>query len=121
MSDDVRRERGKKVFDDVYGGVVPLPSNADKAEFLKQLLDQSFGETRARDAMSIRDRRLMVMGVLAALGEVSPFIIQMKTALLKGELTEDEVREIPVFLSHYVGFPRASRIFVEFMQAGLPV
>ena len=121
MPDDIRRDRGKTVFDDVYGGVVPLPPNADEAEFLKLLLDQSFGELWARDALSIRDRRLMVIGVLAALGEVSPFIIQMKTALLKGELSEDEVREIPVFLSHYVGFPRASRLFVEFMQAGLPV
>jgi 4-carboxymuconolactone decarboxylase len=117
----MRRARGKTVFDEVYGGVVPLPSNADQAQFLQLLLDQSFGELWARNAMSIRDRRLMVMGVLAALGEVSPFIIQMKTALLKGELSEDEVREIPVFLSHYVGFPRASRIFVEFTQAGLPV
>jgi 4-carboxymuconolactone decarboxylase len=121
MPDDARRERGKKMFDDVYGGVVPLPANADKAQFLQLLLDQSFGELWARDALSIRDRRLMVVGVLAALGEVSTVITQMKTALMKGELTEDEVREVPVFLSHYVGFPRASRIFVEFMQAGLPV
>src|ERR1700761_455773 len=114
MPDDIRRERGKKVFDDVYGGIVPLPQNADEAQFLQLLLDQSFGELWARDALSIRDRRLIVIGVLAALGEVSPFILQMKTALLKGEMTEDQIREIPVFLSHYVGFPRASRIFVEF-------
>ena len=47
------------------------------------------------------------MGVLAALGEDAPFVIQMKAALLKKELTAEQVREIPAFLAHYVGFPRA--------------
>jgi 4-carboxymuconolactone decarboxylase len=121
MVDNARRERGKKVFDDVYGGIVPLPPNADQAEFLQLLLDQSFGELWARNVLSIRDRRLIVIGVLAALGEVSPFVIQMKTALLKDEMTEEQIKEIPVFLSHYVGFPRASRFFMAFQEAGLPV
>jgi 4-carboxymuconolactone decarboxylase len=116
-----RRALGKKVFDDVYGGVVPLPPNSDSVGFLQVLLDQSFAEIWSRDVLSIRDRRLIVIGILAALGEDSPFVIQMKTALLKNELTADQVREIPVFLSHYVGFPRASRMFQAVAVAGLPV
>jgi 4-carboxymuconolactone decarboxylase len=121
MSGNSRRALGKKMFDEVYGGVVPLPKNADEAEFLKVLLDQSFGEVWARDVLSIRDRRMMVIGVLAALGEQSPFVIQMKTALLKGELSEEQIKEIPVFLSHYVGFPRAGKLFVAMVEAGIAV
>ena len=120
-SKDNRRARGKKVFEDVYGGVVPLPPNSDSSGFLQLLLDQSFAEVWARDTLSIRDRRLIVVGVLAALGEDAPFVIQMKAALLKNELTADQVKEIPAFLSHYVGFPRASRLFQAAAAAGVPV
>jgi 4-carboxymuconolactone decarboxylase len=118
---DERRALGKKVFEDVYGGVVPLPPNSDSVGFLQVLLDQSFAEIWSRDALSIRDRRLIVIGVLAALGEDSPFVIQMKTALVKNELTAEQVREIPVFLSHYVGFPRAARMFQAAAAAGVPI
>jgi 4-carboxymuconolactone decarboxylase len=120
-SQDNRRAHGKKVFEEVYGGVVPLPPNSDSIGFLQLLLDQTFAEVWSREALSIRDRRLIVMGVLAALGEDAPFVIQMKAALLKNELTAEQVKEIPVFLSHYVGFPRASRLFQAVAAAGVPV
>ena len=121
MTDSTRRALGKKMFDDVYGGIVPLPKNADDVGFLSVMLDTCFAEVWARDGLSIRDRRLIAIGVLAALGETAPFIIQMKTALFKGEMVESQVKEIPVFLSHYIGFPRASRLFQAAAEAGVPV
>jgi len=120
-SKDERRARGKQVFEQVYGGVVPLPPNSDSSGFMQLLLDQTFAEVWSREALSIRDRRLIVMGVLAALGEDAPFVIQMKAALLKQELTAEQVREIPAFLAHYVGFPRAARLFQAVAAAGVPV
>ncbi len=120
-SKDERRARGKQVFEEVYGGVVPLPPNSDSSGFMQLLLDQTFAEVWSREALSIRDRRLIVMGVLAALGEDAPFVIQMKAALLKQELTAEQVREIPAFLAHYVGFPRAARLFQAVAAAGVPV
>ena len=120
-STDDRRARGKQVFEAVYGGVVPLPPNSDASGFMQLLLDQTFAEVWSREALSIRDRRLIVMGVLAALGEDAPFVIQLKAALLKEELTAEQVREIPAFLAHYVGFPRASRLFQAAAAAGVPV
>ncbi len=120
-TNDSRRAKGKRIFYDVYGGVVPLPPNSDSIGFMQLLLDQSFAEVWSREALSIRDRRLLVMGVLAALGEDAPFVIQMKAALLKNELTAEQVKEIPVFLAHYVGFPRAARLFQAVAAAGLPV
>jgi 4-carboxymuconolactone decarboxylase len=120
-TDSERRARGKKVFDDVYGGIVPLPPNSDAVGFMQLLLDQTFAEVWSREALSIRDRRLIVMGVLAALGEDAPFVIQMKAALAKNELTAEQIKEIPMFLAHYVGFPRASRLFQAVAAAGVPV
>lgn len=120
-STEDRRARGKQVFEEVYGGVVPLPPNSDAIGFMQLLLDQTFAEVWSREALSIRDRRLIVMGVLAALGEDAPFVIQLKAALVKEELTAEQVREIPAFLAHYVGFPRASRLFQAAAAAGVPV
>ena len=120
-SNDDRRTHGKRMFEEVYGGVVPLPPNSDSSGFMQLLLDQTFAEVWSREALSIRDRRLIVMGVLAALGEDAPFVIQMKAALLKNELTAEQVREIPGFLAHYVGFPRAARLFQSVAAAGVPV
>ena len=34
-SKDERRARGKQVFEEVYGGVVPLPPNSDSSGFMQ--------------------------------------------------------------------------------------
>ncbi len=60
--------------------------------------------------MSIRDRRLFVMGMIAAQGEPDTFEIQIRSALHKGELTPDHVRELVVLLPFYLGYPLASRM-----------
>jgi 4-carboxymuconolactone decarboxylase len=60
--------------------------------------------------MSIRDRRLVAMGVMAALGEADTFEIQMRAAIKNGELNEDQIKDLLVFLTQYVGFPRTTRL-----------
>jgi 4-carboxymuconolactone decarboxylase len=45
------------------------------------------------------------MGVLAALGKGDLLDIQFNSALEREELTEEQVREIVVHLTHYIGWP----------------
>ena len=52
----------------------------------------------------------MTIGVLAALGKTELLDVQFQSALDNGELTEDQVREIVVHLTHYVGWPLATDI-----------
>jgi len=108
MSDDERRARGEQVFDAVYGGVVQLPPAGERDDFLRTMLEQLFAEVWSRGALSVRDRRLMIMGVIAALGERELFGIQAKAALAKGELTREQLDEAVIMLAQYVGYPRAS-------------
>jgi 4-carboxymuconolactone decarboxylase len=108
MTNDERRARGEEMFHEVYGGIVPLPPVND--DFLRLLLDQLFAEVWSREALSIRDRRLILVGVLAALGEGETFEIQIRAALTRGELTREQVEEVLIFLPSYVGYPRASRL-----------
>jgi 4-carboxymuconolactone decarboxylase len=101
------RERGEEMFNKVYGGVVPLPQDQESA-FLKNTIEHLFGEVWSRNVLSVKERRLIAIGVIAALGESATFEIQIKSALAKGELTREQVQEIMVFIVYYIGYPRAS-------------
>src|SRR5579884_1213953 len=96
--DPARRERGLKMFEEVYGGVVPVPPPDRRGDFFYQTIDQLFAETWSRPNMSIRDKRLVALGAVAAMGETEMFEIQLRAALKKGELTKAQVEDLVIFL-----------------------
>jgi len=53
----------------------------------------------------MRDRRMLTIGVLAALGQANLLEIQFRSALQREEMTEEQVREVILHLAHYVGWP----------------
>lgn len=106
---DKRLEKGLDMFETVYGGQVPRPaSDTDLNPFQRLMMENLFGDIWGREAMSIRDRRLIVIGCIAALAPDPTMLIdiQVRAALARGELTRDQLREIPVILTQYVGYPR---------------
>ena len=107
MADSERRQRGIEKIKEVYAGDVVTPP-AGASEFADTMLEQLFAEVWTRDVLSMRDRRLLLLGSILALGEDMTFGIQSKAALKNGELTPDELREVLIFLVHYVGYPRAA-------------
>jgi len=107
MADTERRKRGKKKMDEVYAGTVPVPEVGQSA-FADLMLEQLFAEVWTREALDIRDRRLLTMGVIAALGERDTFAIQVRAALRNDELTPDQIREVLIHLAQYIGYPRAA-------------
>ena len=112
MSESSRRERGLARFNEVYCGDVPAPPEGSMP-FFDLMLEQLFGEVWTREDLSIRDRRLVTMGAIAALGEREPFAIQVRSALKNQELTPAQVREIVIHLAHYVGYPRIAGVVGE--------
>lgn len=102
-----RRKRGEETIKDVYAGDVVVPPEGANA-FADIMLETLFAEVWTRETLSMRDKRLLLLGAIAALGEGMTFGIQSKAALKKGELTPDELREVLVFLVHYVGYPRGA-------------
>ena len=112
MSDSERRERGLAKFNEVYCGDLPAPP-AGAMAFFDLMLEQLFGEVWTRPSLSLRDRRLVTMGVIAALGEREPFAIQVRSALKNGELSPEQLREIVIHLAPYAGYPRAAGLVTE--------
>ena len=102
-----RRERGAEMIKKVYAGDVVVPPEGASA-FGDVMLEQLFAEVWTRPALSMRDRRLLIMGVIAGMGESMTWGIQARAALKNGELTPEQLREVLIHLAQYAGYPRAA-------------
>jgi 4-carboxymuconolactone decarboxylase len=107
MSDPKRRERGAEKMAEVYAGDVAVPPEGASA-FADLMLEQLFAEVWTREALPVRDRRLLIMGVIASMGESMTWKIQAKSALKNGELTAEQLREVLIQLAQYAGYPRVA-------------
>ena len=66
----------------------------------------AFGEIWSRPELSRRDRSLVVIAILAALGQHAELTFHVRAGLNHG-LTRDEIGEVMTHLCLYIGFPRA--------------
>lgn len=97
------RARGMAKMQEVYGFSVDpddLPGG-----YAAATVDHLFGAVWTRPALGVRDRRLLTIGALAALGQPDLLDIQFQSALDRDELDEEQVREVVLHLTHYVGWP----------------
>jgi 4-carboxymuconolactone decarboxylase len=107
MADDDRYERGLEMLKKVYAGDVVLPPKGALA-FSDLMVESLWAEVWTREELSIRDRRMILFGVIGALGEREPFAIQVRAALKNGELTPEQLREVVIMIANYAGYPRAA-------------
>jgi 4-carboxymuconolactone decarboxylase len=108
MADKERRQRGLEMINKVYAGDVVTPPEGNV--FTDVMLEQLFAEVWSRDVLSIRDRRILLMGIIAEKGESMTFGIQAKAALKNEELTPTELRELLLMIAQYAGYPRAAAL-----------
>jgi 4-carboxymuconolactone decarboxylase len=101
-----RRELGKQMMQRVYGWEAGEPVG----DFVVQTIDHLFGEIWSRETMSVRDRRLLLIGLLVGQGLDDVVELQLDAAKRLDELTDDQLREIVVFLSYYAGWPRGAKL-----------
>jgi len=104
---DAAYERGLANLHDVYAGDVAVPERGT-SPFFDVMVRTLFGEVWDRDVLSIRDRRLLLMGVIAARGVTPIWRLQARAALRNGELTADELRETLIVLASYAGYPNVA-------------
>lgn len=100
-----RYAAGEAVYDRVYGSARPPRG---QSLYVDLMVEQLFAEVWSRDALPVRDRRLLVMGVLAGQGALDKVEMQLRRAVEIGELTVDQVDEVIVQLAHYIGWGLAS-------------
>lgn len=94
------RQRGLAKMSEVYGW-----DFADgPGDHFAVTADHLFANIWSRPGLTIRDRRLLLLGALTAQGLLDIAEIQLGAALRNDELGEDQLREIALFLTHYVGW-----------------
>jgi 4-carboxymuconolactone decarboxylase len=104
-----RRQRGLDKMSEVYGWEV-VDDGGGPDDFYGITVEHLFAEIWNREGLSNRDRRLLLIGALAGSGQEDVLDIQLPAALGNGELTPDDLREIVIFLTHYLGWPRGARM-----------
>jgi 4-carboxymuconolactone decarboxylase len=107
--DPERIDRGTRVFEAVYHGVVPLPPPGF-LDFTDLMLGQLFAEQWSRPQLAMRDRRLVTLAAVASNGDADAWAIHLEAALLNEELTDVEAREIVIHLAQYLGYPRVQAL-----------
>ena len=115
MTDDERFQKGIDKFNEVYCGDVPAPPRGATA-FFDTMIQQLFAEVWTRPQLSQRDRRLLTMGAIAALGEPDTYAIQVRAAVKNGELDAEQVRETLIHLAQYAGYPRVAGLLGKVEQ-----
>ncbi len=99
---DELRRKGLDKMNEVYGWEMP----DSPGDYFALTADHLFGTIWSRPGLSMRDKRIMTLTVVTALGISDLAEIQANAALHNEELTPEELKEMAIFLTHYLGgFP----------------
>lgn len=77
-------------------------------DFFGYTVEHLFGDIWEREGLSLRDRRLLLIGLMVAEGLDGTLGIQLESSLAKGDLSPDDLREVVIFLTHYAGWPKGA-------------
>ncbi len=103
---DELRRKGLDKMNEVYGWDMPdMPG-----DYFALTADHLFGTIWTRPGLSMRDKRLLTLTAVTALGITDLAEIQVNAALHNEELTVEELKEMAIFLTHYLGFPLGSKL-----------
>lgn len=100
------RERGLAKMAEVYG----WEFKDGPGDHFAVTADHLFADIWSRPGLTLRDRRLLLLGALTAQGLFDVAGIQIGAALHNEELDETQLREIALFLCHYVGWPAGTSL-----------
>ena len=81
-----------------------------QGDFFRYTADHLFADIWSRPGLSDRDRRLLLIGMLTGTGAQDVLSIQIPAAHARGELDDEALREVVIFLCHYAGWPNGARL-----------
>jgi 4-carboxymuconolactone decarboxylase len=105
-------KQGLKIIDAVYGeGYSAMMEPYKDHRFNQEIVTNQFRNLWADPALTIREKRLMVLGLTTMLGRADLIETQVTGALLNDEFTDEQLQLIPHFLLFYAGAGNASALF----------
>jgi 4-carboxymuconolactone decarboxylase len=106
QSDPERRRIGLELMGQVYGWEM----TDGTGDFFGMTAEHLFAEVWSRPGLTIRDRRLLLIGLLVGRGLHDVLGIQLEAALGNEELDDEALREIVILMSHYAGWPDGAKM-----------
>jgi len=113
MTDNDKRSRGLETMASVYGWEV----KDGPGDFFGLTVEHLFAEIWTRPGLTMRDRRLLLIGLLTGQGLHDVAEIQLGAALRNDEVDAAQLREIVIFLTHYAGWPSGAKLSMLAEQA----
>ncbi|MGQ9406741.1 carboxymuconolactone decarboxylase family protein [Mycolicibacterium gilvum] len=104
---DELHRKGLEKMNEVYGWEMP---NIEGDPYFDLTVDHLFGTIWTREGLSMRDKRLLTLAAVTAVGNSDLAEIQVNAALHNEEFTAEELKEVALFLTHYLGFPLGSKL-----------
>jgi 4-carboxymuconolactone decarboxylase len=113
-----RWNKGLDVIDKVYGpGSREMMAGREGSEYVAETVNHLFGDIWALRELSIRDKRMLVVGATAMLGRADLIAIQLAGAIANGEFTDAQLDEMPLFMMFYCGGGNTTALFQGIQQA----
>ena len=110
-------ERGmktrRKVLGDDWVDSAERNKNEFNAEFQELLTRYAWDEIWNRPGLDHRTRRMIVIAQCAAMGRWEEFKLHSRAALEKGDLSQDDLKEVLLQTAVYCGVPTANTAFRE--------
>jgi 4-carboxymuconolactone decarboxylase len=108
---DEQIERGLNSIEQIYGRATrDLSASKLPAPQTQETLGNLMGDIWQRPGLSIRDRRLLVLGVTAMLNDETLIKVIVGGALQNGELNDEQLDEIILHLSFYIGWGKSGAL-----------
>ncbi len=97
-------EKGLDVVDEVYGpNSRKMMDGMEESPFVAETVKHLFGDVWAMPELSIRDKRLLVIGATTMLGRADLLEIQLAGAFANNELSDEQLDEMLLLMLFYCG------------------
>jgi 4-carboxymuconolactone decarboxylase len=101
MTDD-SRERGQAMYEQLFGKKRKFGPDATSLD--EFTIDHLFANVWSRPQLEMRQRSMITVALLAALGREHELVSHIKGARHLG-ITDEEIIEIMIHVAHYAGWP----------------
>jgi len=100
-------ERGRARYTEVVG----LPAPESDAPFVRDgVVGAVFGDLWTRDGLTTKERRLISITCVGLASVPNAIEMQLRSALVTGDMTVAELKEFVLHFAYYAGWPRASLV-----------
>jgi 4-carboxymuconolactone decarboxylase len=116
MDDKEHYDRGMAMRRKTLGAAHVDRANANKTPFnadFQDLITRYAWGIWTRPHFDVRTRRVLVIGTLMALGHWEEFRMHVRSALVEGGFSPDDIKEIILQQAIYCGVPAGNHAFKE--------